>query len=279
MAELLVFVADTPQRADRYQDGDVVCAFDSNRIHCVHAQHVCKPTTFNTHGLRETGGLAQEYLERTYQFKMERVSTHEVRRTNLITLESEILSNVPNANGHAVHVVELLARRLKHAKHLFFGTPGNEIWYGGRSDLSDAAINPVWDRIEADTPLRKADHGRWPLTPMEKHKFLPLPSQDFTTQTRANIMSAEFDYDSNQPEWSDVPKEAGDNITNKRRTHISNWRDLVPNVADVLNESVEVDLRDSVADVLVSEFGVKPRVNVWSNREWLTDGVFLEARP
>lgn len=279
MAEVLLFVTDEVRPDDMYQDGDVVCAFDSSRIHCAHAQHIghLKHYGFNTDGLRPES-MASRLRNLYYTFKFVRVSPTEIKRITLADGSEEIIGATPNAKGEYMDVPLFVTNRKKAPNHEIFGTEGAEYWYGGEIHRDEGSVNAMWSQIEADTLLRKADHGRWPVTPAEKRKFLALPTQDFTSATRANLEAVEIDFDDKQPEY-DYEAGKGDRVARKRRSHIADWRDRVPSVADVLNEEVEVDLRESLSDIQVAQFSAKPRKNIWSVRDGLSDGSLFEARP
>lgn len=279
MAEVLLFVTDIVHPDDHYQDGDVVCSFNSTRIHATHAGHVghVKNYGFTTEGLRPDS-LASRLRDISYTYKFVRVSPTEVKRIKLADGSEEIIGATPNAKGEYMDVPLFVETRLKRANHGIFGTSGAEYWYGGQVHRDDTTVELMWQQIEADTPMRKADHSRWPATPTEKRKFLVLPTQDFTDDTQHNMESIEIDFDDKQPEY-DYPAGIGDRVARKRRAQLADWRGRVPSVADVLNTDIEVDLRETAIDVPVAQFSVKGRKYTWTNRDHLRPGTFLEARP
>lgn len=178
-------------------DGDVLVAINDRRIHAVHAQHICHKDKvgFKPDGYREAGTLLDMMLSKTMQYKYERISTMEIRKTNLKTFEQNIISDKPNARGEYIDVPLYIQRRLKHPKHLIFGTEGNEYWYGGNTDHSEAAINAIWTEIEARTPKRKVDHGKWPFTDTELKNFLIIPMVDMTDAQANEFVSDKVDQD------------------------------------------------------------------------------------
>lgn len=180
MAELVLKVGTVgPDPA--YQDGDIIEAFNRRRIRSVHAEHIChlKNFGFTSDGLRPIS-LAQTFFEETYQYKFERVSQDEVRRTDLTTLDTEIFGSTPNPNGEHIFVELYLARRKSHPKHRIFGTPGNEYWFGGRKNTSHAALDQVWQAIEAQTIEREVNYTKWPLSLEERKAYLAITVDDFT---------------------------------------------------------------------------------------------------
>ena len=152
-----------------YEDGDIVDAFNTRRVRCVYAQHLCK-----AHDLREM------FLLKTCQFQFVRVSKREVKRIALATMAEDILSDKPNEAGEYIDVPLYVARRLKGQRHCIFGAPGKEVWYGGKCDHSNAAMTAVWAEIETRTPEREADYMLWPFTDAELKQHLVMPVDDFS---------------------------------------------------------------------------------------------------
>ncbi len=168
MAELALKIGD----AGLWQDGDIVDAFNRRRIRHAHAGAIC-------HVKHGRTVLPELYQAKTYQFKFERVSKTEVRRTNLITLDADIVSKKPNAKGEQIDVPLFIARRLKHPRHRIFGSAGQERWYGGQVTATHAILDEVWVEIEARTEHRESNFMLWPFTEAEQKDFLILPTDDF----------------------------------------------------------------------------------------------------
>ena len=97
-----------------YQDGDVVQAMSFDRIYLAHAEIICHPDNFgfNTNGTRDLGTLLQKFQEATHVYKFERVNSNDVKRTNLLTSEEDILNTIPNADGEAINAYKYISRRL-----------------------------------------------------------------------------------------------------------------------------------------------------------------------
>jgi len=234
MAELLLKIKDTPT----YDDGDIVCAFNDRRISQVHVQHICHPTTvgFNSDGMRDHDTLVEVFLANTYQFKFERVSKTEVKRYNLLTGDVDLISDTPNADGEYMDVEMFIKRRRGHKRHLIFGSFGNEIWYGGRSDCSAEKLDTVWADIEDRTDERKADHNLWPLTNLEKCHFLGL-SVDAFDDDEAGVLT-ESEMDNNDPEKPVVIKKRKKVVVYKDMTVIS-----AGTQGHIANPDILVDVR------------------------------------
>lgn len=167
MAEILIKAGDqTGDASKAYRDGDVICAFNARHIRCVHAQHICHvhAAARNGDGLILPTEVVRDWFEATHGFRFDRVTRTRVRRTNLVTLETEDFNATPNADGKAMDVPLFIARRKKKADHYLFGTDGAETWYGGRKDFSNAKMDIVWNAIETKTPKREVDHTQWPFS-------------------------------------------------------------------------------------------------------------------
>jgi hypothetical protein len=113
---------------------------------------------FTAEGLRPNDSLLRKYHEAVRQFRYERVGRNEANRITIATDETVL---VPGDWGSFLAV--LLAR----SNHCIFGSPGAEVWYGGRTEQTHAAQDRVWAEIEAHSSHREVDYQRWPL-PMEK---------------------------------------------------------------------------------------------------------------
>lgn len=167
-----------------YDEGDVLHAFTSRRILDVHAQHVVHPKLMIREGGdvgRITPGSLLEFcLERTRQFKFERISARQVRRTNLRTLDEDTISDVPNASGEYMNVQLYLDRRVafKPSQNQMFGSAGSEYWYGGITTTTDAIMDTIWTEIEART--RHVRDDEFPFTDREKRLYLIIKVDDLT---------------------------------------------------------------------------------------------------
>lgn len=166
MAELALKVG----AGANYSDGDIIAAFNSRAIRCVHANHIChrKLAGGGIGALRDNAHVARDWFEHTYQYRNERISKTEFRRTDLITLDEFIAGPVPKIDptkGFETSTdVPLYVRlRLVHERHKIFGTPGREVWYTGTRNVSNANLDLVWNAIETKTAFREVDFPRWPM--------------------------------------------------------------------------------------------------------------------
>ena len=215
MAELLLYVTDERRPETAFQDGDILCAFNERRILCTHAQHICHPrrAARNASGLIFANALSHRWYELTHQYRFERVSATEVRRTVIATGDSEVFGPRPNEKGEAIDVRLYVRRRRLKADCVMFGEDGAEIWYGGRKDHSAATVSAAWDEIESRTALERADHAdaRW------LSGGLRLRVDEFDDAESAALTESE--YDNTDPEKP---------ILTKKRTHLVDWRTFFP---------------------------------------------------
>jgi len=160
-------------------DGDCTCAFNDRMIAWKHMQKICHHRhSTRSHGLILPGSLTQKMLERVSEFRFERIGKNEAQRVILATMDVERLSGMA--------VVQFITRARRSKNRIIFGEYGREVWYGGNTDTSMAAVDDVWAEIESHEPpepppfvpvddsdeppveeeyvpyLRK-DHTQWPM--------------------------------------------------------------------------------------------------------------------
>ena len=157
-----------------YQDGDVVEAMSLDRIYLAHAEMICNPRNFdfNTFGMRDRNTLLEKFQEATHIYKFDRVNSNDVRRTNLLTNEQDILNTTPNSDGEAVNVYQFISRRVKNPNHKIFGTHGSEVWYGKMRNDAEVFIPVAWNHIETESDNLQINHNSWPFTDLEKRHFV-----------------------------------------------------------------------------------------------------------
>ena len=234
-----------------YQDGDILAAFNSRFIRCVHAQHIChvKQAGGGIGALRDNAHVARDWFEHTHQYRFERVSRTEIKRILLSDMSEVLIDGTPKRiDGKMQHmdVALYVAKRLAHARHKMFGTTGAEVWYGGRKDMRDAKLDLVWDVIEAKTDNREADFPRWPAGGKDLISHLFVTVDDFDEATAQDLVSSELDLtDPDNP------------ITVKKRQHFIDWKVVIDSEehTKIEDKALSVDLRETmtplVRDVVV----------------------------
>jgi len=230
-----------------YQDGDVVDAMSFDRIYLAHAEMICNSNNFgfNTNGTRDLNSLLEKFEQSTKTYKFERLNSNDVRRTNLLTSEEDILNTIPNADGESIDAYKYISRRLRNPRHKIFGPSGGEIWYGKmRNDIS--TFTPVaWNHIETESDNLKDDHGSWPFTDLEKRHFVCINTSgrdyDGDSFTRVELSGGTVT-ERALPAVEDLPEEISEDyepvILAKRRWFVPYW-----DLASELGSSVD-DLRD-----------------------------------
>lgn len=205
MAELLLKVG----AGANYEDGDCLCAFNQRRIKACHAEHVChyQWAGFTSEGLRPDQSLARKMLDRVYTYRFERVGPHQVRR-----IKSDYMGNVVEETLHGppeIDVEQYVRRRKKHAKHRIFGRDGAEVWHGGSSDMSVAAIDTVWVDIQTDSDHRTQsggcphcgqDHSLWAMGRLDVRHHLAVQVNELTDEeTHAMVTPHNAEFRPGQP--------------------------------------------------------------------------------
>jgi len=239
MAELIIKTS-TKGPDPQWQDGDIIHGMNDLRIHDVHAQHICHKNLigFTGDGLRPANSLTEMYLSRVKQYKFERLSVKEMKRTTLSTLDEEVLSDKPNAKGQVIDVGLYIQRRLQHDKHLIFGGLGSEVWYGGRTTATTAIIDDIWTEIESMTANLKANFGKFPWGLNDQKDHLVITVDDFDNAERAELESSVYDK-------ADPP------VMTKKRKNKVDWETL-PGLTqkiidDVKTDGLKVEIRDDYA--------------------------------
>lgn len=167
MAEIILKIGDE----GNYEDGDILCAFNDKRIQIVHAQHICDYKDIRkTDGILPPDTLAQDYFELTNEYRF-------VRNGDQVT-RIEIASGKEEDVSDQMDVGLYIARRKTSDKTALFGSPGQEIWYGGI--FNPERVSEVWDAIESKTSEVRTDYKDWPLTSNELKHFFVVPVDDFT---------------------------------------------------------------------------------------------------
>lgn len=171
--EIIVKINDGPSETS-CKDGDIVQAFTLDEIYLHHAQNKCNVRNFGltTDGMRSPHPLLLKFLEKTKTYKFERLNSNEVRRTNLLTDEQDILSTIPNAYGEKIDVYQYVVKKIKNKNHSIFRENGLEYWYAKERNNID--INAVWNDIETHTGFLQSDHTRFPFSDIEKRRFAAI---------------------------------------------------------------------------------------------------------
>lgn len=173
--ELIVKVGSPDGPQTSYRDGDVVQTFSPDRILLSNAGTICSVNNFPINpitGLRDNDSLLMKCHELINTYKFERVNSNDIRRTNMITGEEDILNTTPNDKGEYINAYQFISRRLKSARHRIFGSSGSEIWYGKTRPSVD--LDALWNDIETHTSHLKQDNVSWNFSPIEKRSFLVM---------------------------------------------------------------------------------------------------------
>jgi len=224
VAELVLKIGD--QLGDnpaRYRDG-----------HICHVQFA----GFTNDGLRPNGCLAERMLQRTRQYRAERISLKEIKRITLATMDEEILSDKPNAKGEYIHVQSYIDRRTAHPRHKIFGELDREVWYGGRTYYENQRMTLVWSDIETYSAHREVDYPRWPAGSDDLKVHLFIAVDDFSDGEAEEFVASLIDEASLEP----------DKPVLKRRKHYVNWKvsvasSLSSSIGSIKNPALSVDVR------------------------------------
>lgn len=238
-----------------YQDGDVIEAMSLGRIHLAHAEMICHPDNFgfNTNGTRDLNTLLHKFQEATHTYKFERINSNDVKRTNLLTGEEDILNTVPNAEGEAINAYKYISRRLKSPRHKIFGASGSEIWYGKMRNDAEVFVPVAWNHIETESDNLQNNHNSWPFTDLEKRHFICINTsgRSYTGDSFTRVeLSGGTVTERVLPATEDIPEDAPDDYEvvtlAKRQWFVPYWdlsSQLGHSIDDLRNKDLECDCR------------------------------------
>ena len=172
--ELLIYTKSRTNPA-RYRDGDIVGAYSQERVLWSRAQILCRPTEFNSSGLRLSGSLGYEFFRQSSKYLFRRVSVREVERLDLETGEVDLLDETPNSVGEYIHVEDFLASAIDQPRHCVFGSPAEAVWFGGRREELD--LDAIWNTIEGHSDHLKSNNNTWQFSERERRNFLCVAFQ------------------------------------------------------------------------------------------------------
>lgn len=246
MVELVIKIGSVSADPKSYQDGDILAAFNSRRIRCVHAMHICHPVNAGGGGRahRDSSHVARDFYELTHQYRFERISRTEAKRINLTTLEEVVFDDrlkIVNGENFATDVPLFIERRLKHSQHAIFGTPGAEIWYGGKKDFSNAKLDLVWNAIEAKTAFREIDFSLWPAGTTDCQVHLFVTCDNFSDDEAENLTASEYNL-----------KDPDNPVLVRKRSRYIDWRSIFTKVSDqrkIEDKTVSFDLRATMMPI------------------------------
>ena len=269
MAELALKIA----AGSGYEDGDVLCAFNRRRIRCTHAQHLCfiksgdRLSDMDADGIMPVDHVSQDWHEATHEYRFERLSQTEAQIVRLadnavIRFESGKPFIGFDGTTQQMDIEAFVARKRKAQQFPVFGKLGQELWYGGRIDVSDKALDTVWTAIERKTGRREAESTFqfWPagVQELKSHLFIPVDEFD---DVEAEALVAP---------WIDE-KDPENPVMIKKRIVRGNWRSVLSALgtseADVLDRTKTVDRRRDVeplkdAGLLHDKKNARPVVRV-----------------
>lgn len=149
--------------------------------------------------------LLEPYYAQTRLWRYARISKTELRKTNLVTGDSEIVGPTRNANGLHSHIDENLADLRRRGKTAIFGEPGREVVYDGGVPIDDARASAIWDAMES------AGHSRIDHLDLQAGEWVPKKTllveiEPVTRAERETILELDEDRKRKQRiDWKNLP--------------------------------------------------------------------------
>jgi hypothetical protein len=241
MGELLIKIGDGANCAD----GDIIAAFNRRRVRSAHAQSICHVKHESPTGRRTLTSLARDFREATHQYRFERIGADRVKRIEIATGTEDVFGR------ESIDVGLFVRRRLRHSRHSIFGSPGSEIWYGGRQDYSHNSLDAVWSKIAEKTDLTedRPEFCLWPMGRLDIRHFLAVRIVDFSDTEAAELVRPAYRLDD---DGNRVLDDRGMPIEIAKRNITVDWRkelldDLRVAERDALDRETPVG-RDIVTD-------------------------------
>lgn len=257
MAELAIKIDD----GAGYEDGDVLCAFNRRRIRCVHAEHLCLPKVGNRladmdgNGIMPAGHLSQDWMEATHEYRFERLSSTEAQVVRMadgetIRFESGVEFVGFDGRPQHMHIEECVRAKRRAQQFPVFGVYGREVWYGGRIDFSDKALDKMWKAIVDKAGKTDKDFPYWPAGSHDLKSHLFVSVDDFDDDEAEAMVRPVVD-----------EKTAEKAMLKKRAVKATDWKAVAVAIgtteAAVKSKTTIVDKRDAapvkLAEVLTDK--------------------------
>jgi hypothetical protein len=276
--EIVISTSSNGSDQNQYQDGDIVQSFSDNQIHLCHAQLICNPRnfSFNNAGLRDPETLLEKYMAKSHKYKLVRVNTNDVEKTNLLTNETSVINETPNANGEFINASKCISSHLSNSTHGVFGVEqGLETWYE-QSVISineQQMIDDIWQDIEANSDYLKADHSLYPLGGRTQSNYLVISccGDSFGVATRQSI-SNDTCFSRGESVRTPDTEEQPSELVAKRKWQVPYWdisNSLGISVEDIRNPGKISDLRE----LSLSDMNILDSVNL----DKVAEGIVVET--
>jgi len=276
--EIVISTSSNGANQNQYQDGDIVQSFSDNQIHLCHAQLICNPRnfSFNNAGLRDPETLLEKYMAKSHKYKLVRVNTNDVEKTNLLTNETSVINETPNANGEFINASKCISSHLSNSTHGVFGVEqGLETWYE-QSVISineQQMIDDIWQDIEANSDYLKADHPLYPLGGRTQSNYLVISccGDSFGVATRQSI-SNDTCFSRGESVRTPDTEEQPSELVAKRKWQVPYWdisNSLGISVEDIRNPGKISDLRE----LSLSDMNILDSVNL----DKVAEGIVVET--
>lgn len=249
MANLMLKVIE----GSGYDDGDILCAFNSKKILCVNAYNICfektidrKWANLNEKGLLPLTDLAKDFCENSYEYRFEAKNQFLGRIIRLS--DKEVINFTSNKTfidfkGNAVRmdIEKFIAKQIEtlnqiggNGRPIFGNNLSNITWYGGEINLNLDNINSIWNAIENKSENLRKNYNEWPAGKLEIKHHLMISVDDFDDTVANDLISPLMD-------------DEDDTVVLKKRKNNIDWQNTMnlsnKDKKQIMDKRVETDFR------------------------------------
>jgi len=232
-------IGDAGPASIAYKDGDILCVFSNRRIKCANAGNYCNPWDHvkNVNGYLDNDTLPYFFYEKVSQYRMEKIGNTVKRITIATSLEEDASGERDWKDYIKKRLVAWKNKDTRNGKP-FFGTPGNEIWYDGSLDQTEATIDLLITDIKNNSEKTDADFVYFPAQHKDLKYHLGLAINNPTELEAAALVASDIDMtDPRKP------------VLIRKRNNMVSWQDITEisgsTQARISDNTVSVNLRNN----------------------------------
>ncbi len=230
MPELTIKIGDDPNPLG-FRDGDIIHAWNDAHLLLQHTWRIVDHRKLGGGFYKPKSSLAYKCQRALSKWMIERdfpgrKTQEEILVTNLVTGETEVKSDIRNANGNRINLSMYLDRREAAGTRAIFGSRVTAVWFEGRREITMARLHTLWaEHITPREGLVMAGHLKREYGASHLKKHLVIITNDFSDARRDYLEEAlveEFDnagFDPDDPGYRDP-------VMRRQRKRYIDWRNI-----------------------------------------------------